>query len=83
MRRAPARSTCEPFGAYRRVSRFRAMNGSAERLAARRASGEAPPYLDIEPMDLEVCMFENAALATFHLGGYEEDGIVALEVVDE
>jgi ketosteroid isomerase-like protein len=33
-----------------------------------KARGDGPPYLDIRPRDLDIRLFGDAALATFHLG---------------
>lgn len=38
------------------------------------ASGREPPYLSLEPRDLEVQMYGGAALVTFHLEGNESLG---------
>ena len=34
-----------------------------------RASDAEPPYMELEPKDLEIVVFTDAALATFHLEG--------------
>ncbi|NIV49411.1 MAG: hypothetical protein GWN46_22730, partial [Gammaproteobacteria bacterium] len=69
----------EAWGAPIVAERYRRVVGLDPQMeglvAAWEASGEAPPYLDIDPVDLEIRMFGNAALATFHLGGDEEDGV--------
>lgn len=42
-----------------------------ELIARWRASGDPPPYIRLDPKDLEIRVFSEAALATFHL---ERDG---------
>ena len=50
---------------YRRVS---GMPPGMRALVARfQASPESPPYMNLDPKDLEVRVFTDAAVATFHL----------------
>ena len=52
-------------------NKYRRMNGmdpQMKQLIVRlRESGKEPPYLKLEPKDLKVTMFNDAALVTFHL----------------
>jgi ketosteroid isomerase-like protein len=60
------------------VSQYRRVRGidpqMRELIDSLKASGRERPYLDIEPADLEVQVFGDAALATFHLEGDERLG---------
>ena len=60
------------------VSKYRRVRGidpqMRELIDSRKSSGRAPPYFDIEPVDLEIQVFGDAALATFHLVGDDTIG---------
>ncbi len=54
-----------------RVSKYRRVRGLDPQmieLVARRKNREGPPNTSIEPQDLEIKLFNDAALVTFHLG---------------
>ena len=55
------------------VSKYRRVRGidpqMRELIDSLKASGRSKPYLNIEPVDLEIQVFGKAALATFHLAG--------------
>ena len=60
------------------VSKYRRVEGidpqMRELIDSFQESGRERPYLDIEPRDLEIRVFGDAALATFHLVGDESLG---------
>ena len=60
------------------VSEYRRVRGidpqMRELIDSLKSSGRERPYLDIEPVDLEIQIFGDAALATFHLAGGEQLG---------
>ena len=68
---------------YRRVSGIDPqMREIVNRL---KKSGRDSPYLDINPVDLDIKVFGTAALVTFHLGGGESIGrrTFVLELIDD
>ena len=58
------------------VSKYRRVRGidpqMRELIDSLKKSGRERPYLNIEPADLEIQMFGDAALVTFHLAGNDE-----------
>ena len=60
------------------VSKYRRVRGidpqMRELIDSLKRSGRERPYLDIQPADLEILVFGDAALATFHLSGGEQLG---------
>jgi ketosteroid isomerase-like protein len=60
------------------VSKYRRVRGidpqMRELIDSLRESGRERPYLDIEPVDLEIQVFGDAALVTFHLEGNQRLG---------
>ncbi len=60
------------------ASKYRRVQGidpqMRELIESIQKSGRERPYLDIEPQDLEIRVFGDAALATFHLVGDERLG---------
>jgi ketosteroid isomerase-like protein len=60
------------------VSKYRRVRGidpqMRELIDSLRKSGRERPYLDIKPVDLEIQVFGDAALVTFHLVGGERLG---------
>ena len=57
---------------YRRVSGLDPQ--MIEILEQRRAEGASPPLLRIEPRDVDIRVFGDVALVTFHLGGADSLG---------
>ncbi len=61
-----------------KISEYRRVRGidpqMRELIDSLKKSGRERPYLDIEPADLEIQVFGDAALATFHLVGGERLG---------
>ena len=60
------------------ISKYRRVRGidpqMRELIESFKKSGRERPYLDIQPVDLEVQLFGHAALVTFHLVGGERLG---------
>lgn len=65
-------SPVEDGRGYRRV---RGMDPEMRRvIEAHRSAGQSPPYLSIEPQDLDVRVIGRVALATFHIVSSEHLG---------
>lgn len=60
------------------TDRYRRVTGidpqMIELVEQRRAEGESPPLLEIEPRDVDIRVFGDVALVTFHLGGDDSLG---------